>query len=105
MTNNVMQSKRNYHFQLCTMVKLVTVASYLSSVIAVGESEDNKRLTQSMIQPKMNGRPVVHGEEDEYSPFSDVAIKDFVETIESKVAYFTGKCSSDAPFEFFIGGK
>ena len=91
-------------FQLSPLVLLSAATSVLASEdLAVSRSTQtvNNHDDLDRLQPKMNGKPVVPGES---SPFFRRKHPRFSETVKSKVAFFMGKCSSDAPFEFFIGG-
>jgi len=129
--DTMQQSRSRFKFQgILSMMLLGIVISCLSEASAAEPtlqehrdgSSNKERFSQSihMPQPKMNGRPVIHGdsagasgaetageEEDQsysYSPFLDVANGDFVENIHSKAAYFIGTCSIGSPFQFVVGG-
>lgn len=100
--------------------KTESLSKITTTIMTMGENDDslssanNKHISSSTFianndqNENYNGpTPKMLGDESSLgSDFSAVVYGSFdEETIKSKSATFTGRCSSDSPFEFIVGGK
>jgi len=84
-------------------MRVPSIFLLLSSPLYFATASFGDQKSTYVPKPKMNGKAINYGDRSIFS--DDKKNGDFSHTVTSKVAFFTGGCSSNEPFQFSLGGR